>query len=300
MAEYGTPLPEHVLESIRRNRVALKGPITTPVGDGLPQRQRHAPPGARPVREPAPGAVDARASRRATRTSTSSSCARTPRTSTRASSTWSARTPPRASRSSPAAASERIARFAFDYAVANGRHKVTAVHKANIMKLSDGLFLESLPDGRGGLRGPDRVRGPHRRQHVHAAGPEAGPVRRARAAQPVRRHRQRPVRGPRRRPGRRARRQHRHRGGGLRAGPRLGAQVRRPGQGEPDGADPVGRPDAPPPRRAGGRGAASRRRCATSSPRARHTTYDLGGATGTAGFADAIIERLGAPAAAAS
>ena len=41
------------------------------------------------------------------------------------------------------AASERIARFAFDYAVANGRKKVTAVHKANIMKLSDGLFLES-------------------------------------------------------------------------------------------------------------------------------------------------------------
>jgi isocitrate dehydrogenase (NAD+) len=41
------------------------------------------------------------------------------------------------------AASERIARFAFDYAVANGRRKVTAVHKANIMKLSDGLFLQS-------------------------------------------------------------------------------------------------------------------------------------------------------------
>jgi isocitrate dehydrogenase (NAD+) len=40
-------------------------------------------------------------------------------------------------------ASERIARFAFEYAVANGRRKVTAVHKANIMKLSDGLFLES-------------------------------------------------------------------------------------------------------------------------------------------------------------
>jgi isocitrate dehydrogenase (NAD+) len=40
-------------------------------------------------------------------------------------------------------ASERVARFAFEYAVANGRHKVTAVHKANIMKLSDGLFLES-------------------------------------------------------------------------------------------------------------------------------------------------------------
>jgi isocitrate dehydrogenase (NAD+) len=41
------------------------------------------------------------------------------------------------------AASERIARYAFEYAVANGRSKVTAVHKANIMKFSDGLFLES-------------------------------------------------------------------------------------------------------------------------------------------------------------
>ncbi len=35
MAQYGTPLPDHVLESIRRNRVALKGPITTPVGEGF-------------------------------------------------------------------------------------------------------------------------------------------------------------------------------------------------------------------------------------------------------------------------
>ncbi|MCH3961814.1 MAG: isocitrate/isopropylmalate dehydrogenase family protein [Solobacterium sp.] len=42
------------------------------------------------------------------------------------------------------AASERIARFSFDYAKKNGRHKVTAVHKANIMKMTDGLFLESF------------------------------------------------------------------------------------------------------------------------------------------------------------
>jgi isocitrate dehydrogenase (NAD+) len=41
------------------------------------------------------------------------------------------------------AASERIARYAFEYAIANRRRTVTAVHKANIMKLSDGLFLES-------------------------------------------------------------------------------------------------------------------------------------------------------------
>jgi isocitrate dehydrogenase (NAD+) len=40
-------------------------------------------------------------------------------------------------------ASTRIAKFAFDYARANGRRRVTAIHKANIMKLSDGLFLES-------------------------------------------------------------------------------------------------------------------------------------------------------------
>src|SRR5450830_1132265 len=35
MAEFGTPLPEHVLESVRRNKVALKGPITTPIGAGF-------------------------------------------------------------------------------------------------------------------------------------------------------------------------------------------------------------------------------------------------------------------------
>ena len=41
-------------------------------------------------------------------------------------------------------ASQRIARYAFEYAVKNGRAKVTAVHKANIMKLGDGLFLDSV------------------------------------------------------------------------------------------------------------------------------------------------------------
>jgi isocitrate dehydrogenase (NAD+) len=58
-------------------------------------------------------------------------------------------------------ASERIARFAFDYAVANGRGKVTAVHKANIMKLSDGLFLESCrtvaADYEGRIEFEDRI-----------------------------------------------------------------------------------------------------------------------------------------------
>lgn len=42
--------------------------------------------------------------------------------------------------------SQRIAKFAFDYATKNGRKKVTAVHKANIMKLGDGLFLKSCTE----------------------------------------------------------------------------------------------------------------------------------------------------------
>jgi isocitrate dehydrogenase (NAD+) len=48
-------------------------------------------------------------------------------------------------------ASTRIARFAFDYARKNGRKKVTAVHKANIMKLSDGLFLDCCRRGGAGV-----------------------------------------------------------------------------------------------------------------------------------------------------
>jgi isocitrate dehydrogenase (NAD+) len=51
------------------------------------------------------------------------------------------------------AASERIARFAFEYAIANGRRKVTAVHTANIMKLSDGLFLEACRTVAAGYEG---------------------------------------------------------------------------------------------------------------------------------------------------
>ena len=42
--------------------------------------------------------------------------------------------------------SRRIAKFAFDYATRHGRKKVTAVHKANIMKLGDGLFLRSVDE----------------------------------------------------------------------------------------------------------------------------------------------------------
>ncbi len=142
MAQYGTPLPDPVLDSIRRNRVALKGPITTPVGEGFrsvnvalrqalglyanlrPARSmkgldtRYADVDLVIVRENTEdlyAGIEHRVGRDA---------AESIKIITRE-------------------ASERIARFAFEYAVANGRRKVTAVHKANIMKLTDGLFLES-------------------------------------------------------------------------------------------------------------------------------------------------------------
>jgi isocitrate dehydrogenase (NAD+) len=142
MAEHGTPLPEHVLESIRRNRVAIKGPITTPVGEGFRSvnvtlRQvlgLYA--NLRPARsmkglETRYEDVDLVIVRENTEDlyagiehMVGRDAAESIKIITRE-------------------ASERIARFAFEYAVANGRRKVTAVHKANIMKLSDGLFLES-------------------------------------------------------------------------------------------------------------------------------------------------------------
>jgi isocitrate dehydrogenase (NAD+) len=142
IASHGTPLPEHVLESIRRNRVALKGPITTPVGEGFRSvnvtlRQAlglYA--NLRPARsirglETRYEDVDLVIVRENTEDlyagiehMVGPDAAESIKIITRA-------------------ASERIARFAFEYAVANGRRKVTAVHKANIMKLSDGLFLEA-------------------------------------------------------------------------------------------------------------------------------------------------------------
>jgi len=142
IAEYGTPLPEHVLESITRNRVALKGPITTPVGEGFRSvnvtlRQTlglYA--NLRPARsiagiESRYEDVDLVIVRENTEDlyggiehMVGPDAAESIKIITRG-------------------ASERIARFAFEYAVANDRYKVTAVHKANIMKLSDGLFLEA-------------------------------------------------------------------------------------------------------------------------------------------------------------
>jgi len=143
MKEYGTPLPEYVLESIRRNKVALKGPITTPVGTGF-----------RSVNVALRKELDLYANLR-------------PCTSFKGVKTHYEDVPidlvivrentedlyagvehvvgkhaAESIKIITREASERIARFAFEYAVKEGRKKVTAVHKANIMKLTDGLFLE--------------------------------------------------------------------------------------------------------------------------------------------------------------
>jgi isocitrate dehydrogenase (NAD+) len=145
IATHGTPLPETLLESVRRNGVALKGPITTPVGSGFRsvnvglRQALSLYANLRPARSivGVPGRyqdIDLVVVRENTEDlyagiehMVGPDAAESIKIITRA-------------------ASERIARFAFDYAVANGRRKVTAVHKANIMKLSDGLFLRTCRD----------------------------------------------------------------------------------------------------------------------------------------------------------
>jgi isocitrate dehydrogenase (NAD+) len=142
IASEGTPLPERVLESIRRNRVALKGPITTPVGSGFRsvnvglRQALNLYANLRPARSMAgvPSRYDD-VDLVIVRENTEDLYAGIEH--------MVGRDAAESIKIITRAASERIARFAFEYAVANGRRKVTAVHKANIMKLSDGLFLEA-------------------------------------------------------------------------------------------------------------------------------------------------------------
>ncbi len=142
IATEGSPLPDRVVESIRRNGVAIKGPITTPVGSGFRsvnvglRQALELYANVRPARSMA--GVESRYENVdliIVRENTEDLYAGIEH-----------KVGPDAAESIKIitrAASQRIARYAFDYAVRNGRRKVTAVHKANIMKLSDGLFLES-------------------------------------------------------------------------------------------------------------------------------------------------------------
>jgi isocitrate dehydrogenase (NAD+) len=142
IASEGTPLPDRVLDSIRRNKIALKGPITTPVGSGFRsvnvglRQALNLYANLRPARSMAgvPGRYDD-VDLVIVRENTEDLYAGIEH--------MVGRDAAESIKIITRAASERIARFAFEYAVANGRRKVTAVHKANIMKLSDGLFLEA-------------------------------------------------------------------------------------------------------------------------------------------------------------
>src|SRR5688572_11332331 len=143
LERHGSTLPDELLDSIRRNKVALKGPVTTPVGAGLTsvnvglRKALDLFANLRPVwniptvpsryegvdlvivrentedlysgleHEVVPGVVESL-------------------------------------KIITEEASTRIATFAFDYAVKHGRKRVTAVHKANIMKMGDGLFLRCV------------------------------------------------------------------------------------------------------------------------------------------------------------
>ncbi len=160
IAIHGTPLPDGVLDSIRETKVALKGPITTPVGEGF-----------RSVNVALRQALDLYANLRPARSikgvetryqdvdlvivreNTEDLYAGIEH--------WVGADAAESIKIITRAASERIARFAFEYAVGNGRHKVTAVHKANIMKLSDGLFLASCrtiaADYEGRIEFEDRI-----------------------------------------------------------------------------------------------------------------------------------------------
>src|SRR4051812_46491185 len=298
MTQYGTPLPDHVLESIKRNRVAIKGPITTPVGEGFRSvnvtlRQTlglYA--NLRPARSMAGLVtryedVDLVIVRENTEDlyagiehMVGPDAAESIKIITRG-------------------ASERIARFAFDYAVANGRGKVTAVHKANIMKLSDGLFLESCrtvaADYAGRVEFEDRIVDNMCMQLVQK--PELydvmvlpnlyGDIVSDLCAGLV--------------------------GGlGVAPGANIGteASVFEPVHGS--APKYAGQNKANPTalilsgvlmlRHLGEQDAAERVEAALRDVIAKgtDTTYDLGGSTGTAGFADAIIDRLGASAGAAS
>jgi isocitrate dehydrogenase (NAD+) len=143
IASEGTPLPDRVIESIRANGIALKGPITTPVGSGF----RSVNVGLRQALELYANVRPARSMKGVETRYEDVDLIIVRENTEDLYAGIEHMVGPDAAESIKIitrAASQRIARYAFEYAVANGRKKVTAVHKANIMKLSDGLFLESV------------------------------------------------------------------------------------------------------------------------------------------------------------
>jgi isocitrate dehydrogenase (NAD+) len=141
VGEHGTPLPSRVIESVERNRVALKGPTETPVGTGhrsvnvALRKELDLYANLRPLRT-LPGVE--------TRFENVDVVVVRENTEDLYSGLEHVVVPGvvESLKIITERASTRIALFAFEYAATHGRKRITAVHKANIMKLSDGLFLD--------------------------------------------------------------------------------------------------------------------------------------------------------------
>jgi isocitrate dehydrogenase (NAD+) len=160
--KFGTPLPDQALQSIRKNKVALKGPVTTPIGTGFRSvnvalrqtldlyaclRPYKVYPGIKtPFQD-----VDIVVVRENTEDlyagiEFAKDDSRTKKLLDLVLDTTGKKLKKDSAVSLKVisqTASRRIVKFAFEYARQNGRKKVTAVHKANILKFSDGLFLDT-------------------------------------------------------------------------------------------------------------------------------------------------------------
>jgi isocitrate dehydrogenase (NAD+) len=162
MAKAGTPIPDSVIESVRRTGCALKGPITTPIGSGFRSVNVHL----RKVLDlyaclrPCKSYVGVRSRYQdidlvVVRENTEDLYAGvefkhgdkdTEELIGFIAASGKGKVRPGSAISIKpisAEATDKIVTFAFEYARANGRRKVTAVHKANIMKMTDGLFLDT-------------------------------------------------------------------------------------------------------------------------------------------------------------
>ena len=145
VARYGDPIPDQTLDSIKKTRVALKGPLETPVGEGFRsinvqlRKTFELYANVRPAHTIRPGGRYENVDIVLIRENTEGLYIGIEHYIKIGSD-------PRAAAESVAlitrAGSERIIRYAFDYAEKHGRKKVTLVHKANILKNSQGLFLD--------------------------------------------------------------------------------------------------------------------------------------------------------------
>ena len=146
VTKYNDPIPEATLASIRKTKLALKGPLETPVGEGFRsinvalRKEFDLYANVRPAKSVVPGLRFKDVDIVIVRENTEGLYIGVENYVKIAGD-------PHAAAQSMAVitryGSERIVRYAFEYALANGRKRVTLVHKANILKFSQGLFLET-------------------------------------------------------------------------------------------------------------------------------------------------------------